>query len=129
MTESDWYDEDTATFGDRLAGAREAAGLSQRDLAVRLGVNTKTLQAWEDDRKEPRANRLQMLAGMLDVSLGWLMTGRGEGIGAPPAGVDVPANVSAILVELRGLRTQIGQSGERLAQLEKKLRVALKDFT
>ncbi|MBI1416387.1 MAG: helix-turn-helix domain-containing protein [Limimaricola sp.] len=128
MTDSDWYDEDTATFGDRLAGAREAAGLSQHDLAVRLGVNTKTLQAWEDDRKEPRANRLQMLAGMLDVSLGWLLTGRGEGIEAPPVAGDMPANVSEILVEMRGLRTQIGQAGERLAQLEKKLRMALKDF-
>jgi len=128
MTDSDWYDEDTATFGDRLAGAREAAGLSQQDLAARLGVNSKTMQAWEQDRKEPRANRLQMLAGMLDVSLGWLMTGRGEGLEPPPTAEQLPANVSEILVELRGLRTEIGQTGERMARLEKKLRVALKEF-
>ncbi|MEZ5913851.1 MAG: helix-turn-helix transcriptional regulator, partial [Paracoccaceae bacterium] len=33
-----WYSEEAATFGDRLAAAREAAGLSQAELAQRLGV-------------------------------------------------------------------------------------------
>ena len=57
-----WFSDETATFGDRLAGAREAQGLSQEDLARRLGVRLKTIQAWEDDLSEPRANRLQMMA-------------------------------------------------------------------
>ena len=61
----DWFAEDVATFGDRISGAREAAGMSQTDLAKRLGIAKTTLAAWEDDRSEPRANRLAMLAGML----------------------------------------------------------------
>ena len=32
-----WYDEETATFGDRLAGAREAASLTKRDWPVVWG--------------------------------------------------------------------------------------------
>ncbi|MFZ1338625.1 MAG: helix-turn-helix domain-containing protein, partial [Paracoccaceae bacterium] len=44
-----WYAADVATFGDRLAGAREAAGLAQEDLAQRLGVRLTTVQAWEED--------------------------------------------------------------------------------
>jgi ribosome-binding protein aMBF1 (putative translation factor) len=67
-----WYDADTTTFGDRMTGAREAAGLSQAELAKRLGVKVKTIRAWENDRSEPRANRLQMLAGILGVSIMWL---------------------------------------------------------
>ena len=39
----DWYAEDAATFGDRLAAARETAGLSQAELAERLGVKTNTI--------------------------------------------------------------------------------------
>ena len=39
-SENDWFSEETATFGDRLAGAREGAGLSQKDLASRVGVRT-----------------------------------------------------------------------------------------
>ena len=55
-----WYAADVATFGDRLAGAREAAGLAQEDLAQRLGVRLTTVQAWEEDMAEPRGNRLQL---------------------------------------------------------------------
>jgi len=75
---TDWYGAETATFGDRLAGAREAAGLSQEELATRLGVRLETLIGWEEDAADPRANRLQMLAGMLNVSLMWLLTGEGR---------------------------------------------------
>ena len=35
---SNWYAADVATFGDRLIGARDAAGLTQEELAQRLGV-------------------------------------------------------------------------------------------
>ena len=80
---NDWFSEARATFGDRLAAAREAADLSQKQLARQIGVKTRTLAAWEDDLSEPRANRLQMLAGLLNVSLMWLLNGEGDGV-APP---------------------------------------------
>ena len=69
MDESDWYTTDVATLGDRLVALREQAQLSQADLARKLGVKKSTLVAWEEDRNEPRANRLQMLSGILGVSL------------------------------------------------------------
>ena len=78
--EGDWYDPETTTFGDRLSGAREAAGMSQAALARRLGVKATTLRSWEEDRAEPRANRVQMLSGLLNVSLVWLLTGEGDGV-------------------------------------------------
>ena len=53
----DWYGPEAATFGDRVAAAREQAGMTQAALAKRLGVRLPTLRAWEDDRSEPRANR------------------------------------------------------------------------
>ena len=49
-----WFSEETATFGDRLAAAREAAGLSQSGLAGKLGVKRNVIAGWEDDLKEPR---------------------------------------------------------------------------
>ena len=101
----DWYSEERATFGDRLAAAREAAELSQKNLAKRLGVKAKTVAAWENDLSEPRANRLQMLAGLLNVSLMWLLNGEGEGV-APP-GDEAPRSsddARAILLEMRELR-------------------------
>ncbi|MBB3712163.1 transcriptional regulator with XRE-family HTH domain [Limimaricola variabilis] len=120
MQDEGYYSEAAATFGDRLAGAREAAGLSQTALATRIGVETATLQAWEDDMDEPRANRLQMLAGMLNVSLSWLLTGRGDGPEAPAEGT--PPALGEILSEMRVLRAEMLQAAERMATLEKRLK-------
>ena len=38
MTEEQWFSEDIATFGDRLADARDAASLTQAGLAAKIGV-------------------------------------------------------------------------------------------
>ena len=67
MTDAlNWYGEDVATFGDRLEAARRNANLSQRELAKHIGIKNSTLQNWEDDVTEPRANKLNTLAGMLE---------------------------------------------------------------
>ncbi|MEL6958314.1 MAG: helix-turn-helix transcriptional regulator [Pseudomonadota bacterium] len=122
----DWYSDEMATFGDRLAAAREAAGLSQKDLAQRVGIKASTLRNWEDDLSEPRANRLSMLAGLLGVSLSWLLTGEGEGVEAPELDDGNVQDISALLIDLRSIRAQLAQSSERIAQLEKRLRAAAK---
>jgi len=128
MTEDHgWFSEDTATFGDRLAAAREAAGLSQAAFASKLGVKPVTMTSWENDLKEPRANRLQMMSGILGVSMSWLLTGAGDGPDAPDEANDLSDDVLDLLAEMRALRSQIAQSGEKLGRLEKRLRSALKD--
>lgn len=121
-----WFSDDTATFGDRLAAAREAAGLSQTSLAQKLGVKPATVDCWEHDTKEPRANRLQMMSGILSVSMTWLLTGAGDGPDAPEDAVELSHDVTDLLTEMRALRGQIMQSGEKLGRLEKRLRAALK---
>jgi len=120
-----WYDAETSTFGDRMTGAREAAGLSQADLARRLGVKAKTIRGWENDMAEPRANRLQMLAGLLGVSIMWLLNGKGDGIDGPEQVAEVPDDLAEILKDLRTMRVEQTRIAERTARLEKRLRVAL----
>jgi transcriptional regulator with XRE-family HTH domain len=117
-TPEGWYAEGTATLGDRIAAAREAAGMTQAECARRLGVRLATLQGWEDDQSEPRANRLQLLAGMLGVSLRWMMTGAGEGPDATAAAPDL----RAALGELRALSAEAQRLADRIAQGEKRLR-------
>lgn len=121
MTEStdiNWYSNDTATFGDRVAAGREAQSLSHAQLARHLGVATRTIEAWENDVSEPRANKLQMLSGVLNVSIPWLLTGEGDGV--EPAESD--AAIADVLTEVRTLRADMLRSAERLAVLEKRLR-------
>ncbi|WP_299144745.1 helix-turn-helix domain-containing protein [uncultured Tateyamaria sp.] len=121
----DWYGADAATFGDRVAGAREQAGMTQKQLAKRLGVRVATLRAWEEDLSEPRANRLSMLAGLLNVSMMWLINGEGEGLDGPDEGGALNVEMRDILTEVRDLRADLLARAEQVGRLEKRLRTAL----
>lgn len=123
MTDAlNWYGEDVATFGDRLEAARRNANLSQRELAKHIGIKNSTLQNWEDDVTEPRANKLNTLAGMLNVSLMWLINGEGDGLEASDENSVSETNLASALIEIRELRVQMMHSANRLAKLEKRLR-------
>lgn len=115
--DTQWFDPDATTFGDRLTGAREGAGLSVEDLARRLGVKPKTVRAWEEDRSEPRANRISMLAGITNVSLVWLMSGSGRGPSLSGEGPDPD-----LLRDVERLRRDAVLIVDRLRALEEKLR-------
>lgn len=122
---TDYFSAEMSTFGDRVAAARRALGLTQDQMAAKLGIKLKTLHAWEDDISEPRANKLQMLAGLLNVSIIWLLTGEGEGVNDPWNQVaenasDIPDLVE-VISEIRGVRSEYARLGERLARLEKRL--------
>ncbi len=115
-----WFTEGQATLGDRITAARENSGMSQADAARRLGVRQATLQGWETDRAEPRANRLQMLAGLLGVSLRWLMTGEGDGPDPDQAGLNV--DLRMVLAEIRAIGSEQARLADRLARSERRLR-------
>ncbi|MEM7499955.1 MAG: helix-turn-helix transcriptional regulator [Pseudomonadota bacterium] len=119
----DDFSDGAATFGDRVALAREAQGLSQAQLARQLGLRLETVQNWEGDRSEPRANKLQMLAGFLNVSMVWLMTGEGEGGPAyDPGEASDPGDLATVLAEIAALRVKQMRIAEQMGRLEKRLR-------
>jgi len=123
-SDQDWYAPEIATFGDRLTAAREAAGMTQDALAKRLGVKKSTVRNWEDDLSEPRANRLSMLAGLLNVSMMWLINGEGEGVENPDA-EPLTADMTDIILEIRELKSDLHAKAEQMARLEKRLRTML----
>lgn len=129
ISNDDWYSENSATFGDRLEAARESCGMTQTELAQRLGVRDTTIKSWEADEWEPRGNRLQMLAGMLNVSLMWLLSGRGEGVAAPDARGPVVVPVRSVLADISRLRRQMQALGVELMQAEQKLAVELRGMS
>jgi len=57
-----WYDGDMEHLGSRIELARKVAGLSQRELAQRLGVDEKTVGRWERGENAPRGGHLRALA-------------------------------------------------------------------
>ncbi len=120
-TTTGWYGPEAATFGDRVAAARESAGMSQGQLARRMGVKKSTLVGWEQDLSEPRANKLSMLSGLLNVSMSWLLTGEGDDLTAPTEDT-LGEDMAALARELRSLREDLRAQAERAGRLEKTLR-------
>ncbi len=123
--DTSYYGDEAATLGDRIVAAREAVGYSQKKLASRLGVKLKTVQGWEEDRTEPRANKAQMMSGILGVSLVWLLSGEGEGVLEPTDTISGSEDIQGILDEIRSLRTDMTQTTRRLSTVEKRLRARL----
>jgi len=64
---------DHPEMGDALREARQARGLSLRDLADRLGVSASLISQIETGRANPSVSTLYAIAGELDVSLDELL--------------------------------------------------------
>ncbi|MBW5447033.1 helix-turn-helix domain-containing protein [Cohnella sp. CFH 77786] len=71
------------TFGTRLKQARKSKRLTQNEVAEQLGIDFTTVSKYENNKSQPDNEKLRELAGLYEVSLDWLLTGRiGEGISA-----------------------------------------------
>ncbi len=67
------------TLGSRIRHARKAKGLKQADIAQHFGIARTNLSAWENDDHGPELAKLEPLARLLGVEVGWLMSGDGPG--------------------------------------------------
>lgn len=105
---------DGDTLGGRIWRARDATGLSTKELASKLGVRNDTISSWERDRAEPRANRLFMLAGVLGVTPAWLMAG----IGRAPDDSTEDASGDELRKQLDLVKKLHEQTAEAIAALE-----------
>ena len=105
---------DGDTLGGRIWRARDATGLSTKELASKLGVRNDTISSWERDRAEPRANRLFMLAGVLGVTPAWLMAG----IGRAPDDNAADASGDELRKQLDLVKKLHEQTAEAIAALE-----------
>jgi transcriptional regulator with XRE-family HTH domain len=65
-------------FGARLHGYRVAAGLSQQELAEKLGLSQRAYAYWERHPVALRPEQLQQLAAGLKISVGELLDAPGE---------------------------------------------------
>ncbi len=67
------------TIGGRMSLARDACEVTIPEAAEMAGVHEDVWASWENDRAEPIAGHLDTVAAVLDVSLAWLVSGRGIG--------------------------------------------------
>lgn len=60
------------TLREKLIVLRDRAGLSQMELADRLGVSRQAVSRWESGDTTPTMDKLKSLARIYGVSLDWL---------------------------------------------------------
>ncbi len=65
----------TMTLGQRIARYRKALGLSQEELADRVGVSRQAVSKWELDETQPDADNIVRLAQALGASTDELLLG------------------------------------------------------
>ena len=62
-------------FHERLAQLRNKKGISQYEIANRLGIARTTYSGYENGSREPDIEMMNKLANFFDVSVHWLVTG------------------------------------------------------
>lgn len=61
------------TNGERIKYLREKNGLTQKDIATRLGVESAAISKYELDMREPNIESLKKLATIFNVSIDYLL--------------------------------------------------------
>ena len=117
LTEDREFSGPSDTLGGRIVDAREAQDLTTSQLARRMGIKAETLNEWETDRAEPQSNRLLTLAGMLDVTPAWLLTGTGAG----PFDSLTEAELMQIRNSVDSMREQVLTLADQLERLQRRL--------
>lgn len=68
-----FYMKQEQDHGKRLKGYREAAGLTQRELAAKINVTHSNINYWENSNKLPKSEFLVAIAKILNISVDELL--------------------------------------------------------
>lgn len=60
-------------YGEKIKAKRKAMGLSQEDLAEKLGVTRQAVSKWEMDRAQPTTSNLRELAQVFSVDMAYFI--------------------------------------------------------
>lgn len=61
------------TFGERLKELRKVHGLSQMELAVKIGISQSAIAKWELGKTEPTASAIITVAEFFDETTDYML--------------------------------------------------------
>jgi transcriptional regulator with XRE-family HTH domain len=99
--------DESGGLGTRLRTARRSAGLTQKQLAEALGVESITVSRWERGVTSPTLPRLRRIAELTETSVSDL--------------VRAPDAASAHAVELAALREELAETRELVNRVARTL--------
>jgi HTH-type transcriptional regulator, cell division transcriptional repressor len=105
--------DDANAVGRRIAKARKEAGLTQEELASRLGVTPRSVQGYEAGRVAPYRH-LPRLAELTRREIGWFLEGDEPGARAL---AEVAERLVALTEQVAEEATRLRAAAERLEAL------------
>lgn len=75
-------------MGQRIAWARERAGMNKNQFARELGTSWQHVDHWEKDRTEPSIGSIRRIAELLGVSVDFLLGVRTDPAAPAPSALD-----------------------------------------
>ena len=72
------------SIGSRISKFRKTKGMTQEELAGKMGVSPQAVSKWENDISCPDIGLLPQLAGMLGVTTDELLTGKNDQVKLVP---------------------------------------------
>lgn len=73
------------TIGSRIQKYRKAKGMTQEELAAKMGVSSQAVSKWENDVSCPDISLLPKLCDILGITADELLTGKGNEVKMLPA--------------------------------------------
>lgn len=61
------------TFGEKLTKARKEKGMTQKELAEKIGISDAMIVQYEKNLNYPRIDKLKKICTELDISADWLI--------------------------------------------------------
>lgn len=74
------------TIGNRIQKFRKAKGLTQEELAAKLGLSSQAVSKWENDVSCPDISLLPQLCGLLGITADELLSGKTGTVKVVPEG-------------------------------------------
>ena len=85
------------SLGERISELRNAANMSQADLARAMDVSRQAVSKWETDQSSPDASNLILLSDLLDTDIEYLTTGRRTYGRRPPVVIKTTETVEKVV--------------------------------
>ena len=103
-------------FSSRVRSLRDRSGITQAELAEKLGLTNRAVGAWESGRSRPRLDKMQQLADLFGVTVSELM---GEEVpeGAPANAIPFTAESDTVPFIRLG-KVHAGMSSEEIPNPE-----------
>ena len=61
------------SFGEKIKEARKAKGMTQRQLADKIGAKHNSVSDWENNKNKPDPDTIELICGVLEITPNYLL--------------------------------------------------------